>query len=276
MWWSGWWPSGYVEQSRYLYDHELVVFMSGISRVVVGEQSFTCPAGDVLIIPPGVRHWTRSVLDSRVERYCFHFDWIWGMPAVTPSYTFESTGKYRPGKCKLAPPWLTVKMPFHVTGMSLQRLHLLLHPLAECDGISWKNSLKQHGLFAQLLSEVLLTRQPVKTSANGGKSLRMVKKLKLKIESDYRQDLVMTLLAKEAKVTPAHMARAFKMVVGISPLEYMHRLRVEDAYRLLSSGSMNISEVAATVGFADANYFTRLFRKKMGMTPSKVATNLGK
>ncbi|MEI8247778.1 MAG: helix-turn-helix domain-containing protein [Lentisphaerota bacterium] len=44
----------------------------------------------------------------------------------------------------------------------------------------------------------------------------------------------------------------------------MHRLRLEEAYRLLSDTSMNVSEAASEVGFDDANYFSRLFLKKNG------------
>ena len=80
----------------------------------------------------------------------------------------------------------------------------------------------------------------------------------------------MILLAKEFKVTPGHMTRTFRMIVGISPLEYVHRLRLEEAYRLLSDTSMNVSEAASEVGFDDANYFSRLFRKKMGISPCQI------
>ncbi|MFZ2654296.1 MAG: helix-turn-helix domain-containing protein [Victivallales bacterium] len=274
VWWAGWWKPEFVERSRYLYDHELVVFTAGTSRVVAGEQSFTCSRGDALIIPPGVRHWTRA-LNERVERYCFHFDWVRGLPVVIPSFVFESTKKYRPRQCKPAPKWLKIKTPFYTTGLPLQRLLLLLHPLLECDGRRLENALKQQGLFLQLLSEVLSGNQPVRASARGGKSLRMVQSLKQRIEYDYRKDLTIRSLAKEFNVTPLHMSRAFRMIVGTGPLEYVHRLRLEEAYLLLSEGSRNVSEVAGMVGFEDANYFSRLFRKKMGMVPSMVATNLG-
>jgi len=63
------------------------------------------------------------------------------------------------------------------------------------------------------------------------------------------------------------------MLVGMSPLAYVHRLRLEEAYRLLSNSSMNVAEVAGNVGFDDANYFSRLFRRKMGMPPSAVTAN---
>ena len=274
MWWSGWWHPGCVEQSRYLYDHELVVFTSGTSRVVVGEQSFICSIGDALIIPPGVRHWTRA-MHERVERYCIHFDWVQRLPVVKPSYIRESTKSYSPSKCKPAPKWLKIKMPLYVKAIPVQRLLPLLEPLIKSGNHLPESFLKQKGLFLQVLSEMLSEANPVHPSARGGKSLRLVQALKQRIENDYSQDLSINALAKEFKVTPVHMARAFRMIVGISPLEYIQRLRLEKAYKLLLKSSMNISEVAESVGFNDANYFSRLFRKKMGMAPSMVATNLG-
>jgi AraC-like DNA-binding protein len=269
MLWSGWFEPGFVEASRYLYDHELVVLTSGKSQVVVGEQSFTCAKGDVLIIPPGVRHWTRA-LNDKVERYCIHFDWEQGLPLVTPSYIFESTKKYSPRKCKPAPGWLKIKMPLYAKSIPLQRLLPLLHPFMDCDKRLPESSMKQKGLFLQLLSEVLLVGKVVHSSVHGGKTLRLVQALKQRIENEYRRDLTINALAKEFKITPVHMARAFRTLVGVSPLEYIHRFRLEEAYRLLSTSSMNVSEVASEVGFDDANYFSRLFRKKMGMSPSGV------
>ena len=268
LWWRGWWKPGYVEQSRYLYDHELVVFTAGKSQVVAGEKSFICAKGDALIIPPGIRHWTRA-LDEMVERYCFHFDWIAGLPSVMPPFVYESTRQYRPGRCKHAPDGLNIKMPFYLTGLPLRRLLPLINPLTGCDD-SREGILKQRGLFLLLLAELLAgDKGKVKTS-HGGKSLRLAQALKQRIENDFRQRLSMSTLAKEFKVTPGHMARTFRMIVGISPLEYLHRLRLEEAYRLLSVTSMNVSEAASEVGFDDANYFSRLFRKKMGMSPCLV------
>jgi len=176
------------------------------------------------------------------------------------------------------PGWLDIKMPLCVTDMPLPNLLSLLNQLTKCDTRSTVDIFKQRGLFIQLLADVIGGKQNEKPPSQwgSGKSLRMIHSLKQRIENDYRQKLIMSLLAKEYKITPTHMARTFHAFVGMSPLEYLHHLRLEEAYRLLSACSMNISEVADKVGFGDANYFSRLFRKKMGMSPSVVATNVGK
>jgi len=266
--WAGCWKPGYVEQGRYLYDHELVVFTAGKSQVVVGDESFSCTTGDVIIIPPGVRHWTRA-LEEKVERHCFHFDWVQDMPSSRPSFVYEASGDYKRSSCKRAPKWLSVRLPLYSAGMPLKNLLPLLHHLEESDS-SPEGSLRRRGLFLQLLAEILAAGKAKVRPVCGGKSLRLVQMMKQRIENDFRSPLSMGALAGEFKVTPVHMARAFRVIVGISPLEYLHRLRLEEAYRLLSAGSMNVAEVAGSVGFEDANYFSRLFRKKMGMLPSEV------
>ena len=111
LWWAGWWPKEYVEKDRYLYDHELVVFTSGKSQVVVGEQSFTCTKGDALIIPPGVRHWTRA-FDERVERYCFHFDWVHGLPSVLPPLSLSQPANTSPYVVNSPRNGLSLKCPY--------------------------------------------------------------------------------------------------------------------------------------------------------------------
>ncbi len=272
--WTGCWKPGYVEQSRYLYDHELVFFTAGKSQVVLGEQSFTCSKGDVLIIPPGVRHWTR-VLDEKVERHCFHFDWVHGLAEPKSPFVFEASGEYRRSQSKPAPRWLKIRLPFYSKSIPLQQSLPLLHQLAGCNADVPEGNLRRRGLFLQLLSELLAVRKMKGETVHGGKSLRLVQSVKQRIEKDFRQALSMSSLAREFKVSPVHMARAFRIVVGMSPLQYVHRLRLEEAYRLLSTSAKNVSETAMDVGFDNANYFSRLFRKKMGMPPSSVPADRG-
>ncbi|HOK04173.1 MAG TPA: AraC family transcriptional regulator [Victivallales bacterium] len=267
--WAGWWEPGYVEPVRYLYDHELVVFTAGKSQVVVGEKSFSCNRGDAIIIPPGVRHWTRAI-EGKVERHCFHFDWLHGLPEVNPPYVYEFVSKFIRKLSKPAPKWLGITMPFYSSAMPLKRIFPLLASLENKSDDSL-GQLRRRGLFLQLLSEVMSSHR-VGKKIHAGKSLRLVQILKQRIENDFRKPLSVNLLAAEFKVTPVHMIRTFRHVVGMTPLEYVHRLRLDEAFRLLSrgDGSMNIAEIAESVGFDDPNYFSRLFRKKVGYPPSSV------
>jgi AraC-like DNA-binding protein len=56
--------------------------------------------------------------------------------------------------------------------------------------------------------------------------------------------------------------------MGISPMQYVQHLRLEEAKRLLRSTDLPIAEIAEQVGFADALYFSRLIHRESGVSPS--------
>jgi len=65
-----------------------------------------------------------------------------------------------------------------------------------------------------------------------------------------------------------HFCALFKARTGLPPLEWLVRHRIERARTLLENGDLSIAEVARRVGFEDAAFFARTFRKRLGSTPS--------
>ncbi len=66
-----------------------------------------------------------------------------------------------------------------------------------------------------------------------------------------------------------HFSRLFTREMGVSFTDYLNRLRVEKAVYLLTASDMPIQQVAASVGFPDANYFSRIFKRYTNRTPSE-------
>ena len=58
-----------------------------------------------------------------------------------------------------------------------------------------------------------------------------------------------------------------RSLVGMSPQDFLRRLRMQRACQLISRSTMNVSEVAFAVGFTDPKYFSRCFKKETGMSP---------
>jgi AraC-like DNA-binding protein len=75
-------------------------------------------------------------------------------------------------------------------------------------------------------------------------------------------------VADEANVSEDYLTRIFKKELGLSPWDYLIRLRVQAARKLLRESSESIHAVAAATGFQDQAYFCRVFRKVEGRTPS--------
>jgi AraC-like DNA-binding protein len=77
-----------------------------------------------------------------------------------------------------------------------------------------------------------------------------------------------TSLAKEAGMSRSAFAREFKAALGLTPMDYVARVRLNLAHRLLLSTGIAVETIAATVGFNSRSHFSRLFREHYGTDPS--------
>jgi transcriptional regulator GlxA family with amidase domain len=62
--------------------------------------------------------------------------------------------------------------------------------------------------------------------------------------------------------------RRFRAATGLSPLDYVHALRVEEAKQMLETENLPVDAVAAEVGYEDPAFFRRLFRRHVALTPA--------
>jgi transcriptional regulator GlxA family with amidase domain len=74
-------------------------------------------------------------------------------------------------------------------------------------------------------------------------------------------------LAARAALSVPHFSVLFRRRTGYPPVDYFLRLKVRRACELLDTTTLRIEEIAASVGCADAFYFSRLFRRVMGKAP---------
>jgi AraC family transcriptional regulator len=116
---------------------------------------------------------------------------------------------------------------------------------------------------------------PSAAPARGGLAPRSRRRVLEVIEQRLDGDLAVHELAREAGLSPAHFARAFKETFGRPPHQFILARRLERARALLDVPNARLSEVAAAVGFADQAHLTRLFRREFGLTPGAVLRQRG-
>lgn len=83
------------------------------------------------------------------------------------------------------------------------------------------------------------------------------------------QDLSLALIADALNVSSYELSRQFKQETGFPITQYINMERINEAVYLLENQSISITDIAHTVGFNDINYFTKVFKKIKGLTPSQ-------
>ncbi|MCF6334295.1 MAG: helix-turn-helix domain-containing protein, partial [Spirochaetales bacterium] len=88
------------------------------------------------------------------------------------------------------------------------------------------------------------------------------------IRENYQKPLQLSLVADEYGITGSYLSRLFKEHLGTNFIDYLNQLRLKKAITLLESKKYPIKEIAYIVGYQDPNYFSRIFRRHMGISPS--------
>jgi two-component system response regulator YesN len=90
------------------------------------------------------------------------------------------------------------------------------------------------------------------------------------IAENYKNQIQLTSVAEECMVTGSYLSRLFTEHLGMKFIDYINSYRINHAVRLLREDNISIKEVSYLVGFVDPNYFSRIFRKYMGVAPSEL------
>lgn len=89
------------------------------------------------------------------------------------------------------------------------------------------------------------------------------------INTHYTEPLTINMLADLCNISPTYFISAFKKAIGVSPHQYLSRLRLANARRLLETTNYSVQEIALMCGFQKPNTFTSLFKSTHGLTPQQ-------
>lgn len=89
------------------------------------------------------------------------------------------------------------------------------------------------------------------------------------LDHSYAQTITMQSMSEELEVPASRIISQFKKEVGITPLAYLNRLRMQHAAHSLAHSRDPIHEIATSVGIMDANYFVKRFKAEFQCTPSE-------
>lgn len=96
-----------------------------------------------------------------------------------------------------------------------------------------------------------------------------VSRAKEYVDEHYSEELTLQRVADAAGISPGYLSTSFPQVCGKGFIDYLNQVRIEHACAYLKQKYFKTYEIAYKVGFKDEKYFTRVFKKLMGMTPNE-------
>ena len=121
--------------------------------------------------------------------------------------------------------------------------------------------------MAVAATEPLLEREARQECRLSGADLERIWQARELALMNYQQPLSLHELARQVGTNVKKLAQGHRQLFGMSVFESIQRHRLQEAYRMLSTGAYSVSEVASFVGYA-IPHFSTLFRKSFGMSPS--------
>lgn len=97
----------------------------------------------------------------------------------------------------------------------------------------------------------------------------VVQRAILFVTQRFKEEISMEQTAEYVNLSPYYFSKLFKLQTGENFSDYLTRLRIEEAKRLIAERSLSLKEICYEVGYKDPNYFSRVFKKAVGISPSE-------
>ncbi len=265
----------YIDPKRVIYDHELMLFGSGGSFVLTFDdgRQYEFGSNTFVIIPPGQWHVCRGIICEHVDRSWIHFDWTFDNRPVAELDMTYAPADPLPHLYHHAPDWVPSDL-IHGSIANPESAFSLHRRISErfnfSKGARQKSS---RALLLELLLQLLgdeqseVSARPMDRKISPFNPFSIRDALDQYAQMSFGECPPIKLYLQDRGQSYDHQARTFKKSFGISPLQYVNSLRMEQAANLLHDTSMKVSEIAEQLGYDDLVYFGRIFKKIMGKSP---------
>jgi AraC-like DNA-binding protein len=235
--------------NRTIPDFELILVVAGrYGYDVPGRPPVVLRPGHVLCIVPGHHSFYRIDRARRSTISCIHCE-----PAPQ--------GTYAAGDYRLAP------RPRTVTDMSREPAVVdLFRRAAE----AFAGYGRYRGALVETITREIWLRLAERWTGTETRTMsRRLEQMVAFLREHATRQVTRRDVAEAFSVTPEHVNAMFKKQLGLTPTQFVHRERCLLAYRMMRDHGLSVKEAARTTGFGDAFHFSRVFKRVMGISPSR-------
>ncbi len=219
------------------YAHALVYFVSGESDYIYDDKTYSASAGTLLFLPKGKKY----AINRYSHAECIYVDFL-----TADEREYEPFVKKYPNSTQFRDLFLSLLSVYRQKRIGyesemMSRLYKLVSMIQTADRLAYFPDVKYQRIAAAV--------DYINTNYATGQ-VRVSK------------------LAELCSVSTRYFAELFLAFFGVAPKEYIIRMQLETAKNLLISSDTTIGEIAESCGFTDVYYFSKIFKKEVGETPT--------
>jgi len=234
------------------------VIESGAEQFKYRRSLHVAPRGSIVLINPGEMHTGEAASEQ---------GWTYRMLYPDVSLLQRAASEVA-GKQQDVPFFPAPVVDDPMLAAQLLRLHATLE--------SSPSALERDSRFLWVLAQLISRHADSRASLRPLRGQQTwVTQVRAYLEDHYAENVSLEQLASFVNVSPFHLLRVFRDVVGLPPHNYLTQVRVSRARHLLQA-SLRPAEVALAVGFTDQSHLTKHFKALVGVTPARYAQGHGR
>jgi AraC-like DNA-binding protein len=253
---------------------EFIYIDQGKMLITAGEKQYVLKAGELAFHKPGEFHAVCGyeqipsnfivaafVCDAPCMRYFEHR--IMSLTSRDREYLYEAVRCWQHGV-------VTEQTPYHVSPLPLRRENV---PFGQAQLVQQYLELLLIRLVQR--NEGVKIGHRVETYAMRTLYRQLTDHVVRYLETHIGESLTLGQIAGDLGYSVPQMKKLFRLQMRRGVIDYFISLKMDEAKRLMQEGEMNISEIALRLGYADASYFSRLFKARYNMTPTEYCRSFG-
>jgi len=225
-------------------DFYLQYVVNGILETHIDGKKYDMQPGDVVLYAPKTEYYYTTKTPNELVYYWVHFTGSGALP-LTQRCGLNNKTVMHPG----------------MDDALISGFHAVFNDYVEHDFLFVDAG------AAHLMDVLIRIGRLIAPEGTAGNRAQIAESLRY-IHSNFNREISTSQLSEMEHLSPSHYRTVFRKCTGVSPLEYIIRLRINHACELLSQQNMAVRQVAEMVGYRDPLYFSRIFRERIGVMPS--------
>lgn len=229
-------------------DYQLLYIASGLAHFYINGVERIIPKGNMVLFRPGETQMYYLYASEKPETYWVHFTGsdvglllnYYQMPRNENVFFTGTSPDYQ---------WLFRQM---IQELQLQRVNF------------------EDMLNMNLRHIFLIINRYLKEGSDvGSEMLNEVERATHYFNEHYNQPIVIEDYARERGMTANWFIQSFRRITKFTPMQYILSLRITNAMNLIDNTNYNMTEIALSIGYDNSMYFSRVFKKHTGLTPTE-------